>query len=59
VKVLFYLIEYFHYKDKEDDEIFEQNNKKIQIEHIFPQNDRNWSEVVSEYPDLIQKKNNL
>ncbi len=58
-KVIFYLIEYFYYKDKEDFEIFEQNNKKIQIEHILPQNETNWTEELNLEPSLSEMKNNL
>ena len=58
-KVLFYLIEYFYYKDKEDYEIFEQNEKKIQLEHIFPQNDKNWEDIVSVDPVIKELKNTL
>lgn len=58
-KIIFYLIEYFHYKDKEDTEIFEQNNKKIQIEHIFPQNTRNWTKEIESDPSIDEIKNNL
>lgn len=58
-KVLFYLIEYFYYKDKEDFEIFEQNEKKIQLEHIFPQNDKNREDVVSNDSELRELRNTL
>jgi len=58
-KVLFYLIEYFYYKDREDFEIFEQNEKKIQLEHIFPQNDKQREDVVSSDGEIRELKNTL
>jgi len=58
-KIIFYLIEYFHYKDKEDYEIFEQNNKKIQVEHIFPQNEKHWKREIENDSKLTELRNNL
>jgi uncharacterized protein with ParB-like and HNH nuclease domain len=58
-KIIFYLIEYFHYKDKEDYEIFEQNNKKIQVEHIFPQNEKHWKKELEKDTNLTELRNNL
>jgi len=57
-KVLFYLIEYFcEYKEKEDYEIFEQNNKKIQIEHILPQNGRFWKDIIDKEKGIKELTN--
>lgn len=58
-KVLFYLIEYFYYKDREDFEIFEQNEKKIQLEHIFPQNEKNREDIVINDQAITELKNTL
>ena len=58
-KVLFYLIEYFYYKDREDFEIFEQNEKKIQLEHIFPQNEKNREDIVTSDEAITELKNTL
>ncbi len=58
-KILFYIIEYFKYKDKEDIEIFEKNNKKIQLEHIFPQNTKNWKDVLGKDPNIKELTNTL
>lgn len=58
-KIIFYLIEYFFYKDPEDFEIFKQNEKKIQLEHIFPQNEKNRQDVISENKDIRVLKNFL
>jgi hypothetical protein len=59
-KVLFYLIEYFcDYKEKEDYEIFEQNNKQIQIEHIFPKSTKYWKDIIEKDPSIKELTHTL